>query len=132
MGVARLMLREAWEAAYLWTCCPGTFYGGGGGSFSDVCGVGRTHVICFHPPSLSTLALPSSLSLLAFPPNKYSEWLTNQHRDTYATHLGHHDQLAYIAVAQNDAVGRVRYQMLEKMLQPCGPPPAAKEDEDED
>lgn len=61
-----------------------------------------------------------------------SEWLTNQHRDTYATHLGHHDQLAYIAVAQNDAVGRVRYQMLEKMLQPCGPPPAAKDDEDED
>lgn len=42
-----------------------------------------------------------------------SEWLTNQHRDTYATHLGHHDQLAYFAVAQNDAVGRVRYQLLE-------------------
>src|SRR6056297_500137 len=60
-----------------------------------------------------------------------SEWLTNQHRDTYATHLGHHDQLAYIAVAQNDAVGRVRYQLLEKMLQPCGPPPAAKDDEDD-
>ncbi|EWM28223.1 hypothetical protein NSK_001628 [Nannochloropsis salina CCMP1776] len=59
------------------------------------------------------------------------EWLTNQHRDTYATHLGHHDQLAYIAVAQNDAVGRVRYQLLEKMLQPCGPPPAAKDDEDD-
>jgi hypothetical protein len=87
-----------------------------------------------------------------------SEWLTNQHRDTYATHIGHHDQLAYFAVAQNDAVGRVRYQMLEvsptttrldaftflmilvamplcvvslhqKMLQPCGPPPA-KEDDD--
>lgn len=43
----------------------------------------------------------------------HSEWLTNQHRDTYATHLGHHDQLAYFAVAQNDAVGRVKYQLLE-------------------
>ena len=42
-----------------------------------------------------------------------SEWLTNQHRDTYATHLGHHDQVAFFAVAQNDAVGRVRYQLLE-------------------
>ncbi len=71
-----------------------------------------------HPPT-PTLPTPS-------------EWLTNQHRDTYATHLGHHDQLAYIAVAQNDAVGRVRYQLLEKMLQPCGPPPAAKDDEEEE
>jgi hypothetical protein len=42
-----------------------------------------------------------------------SEWLTNQHRDSYATHIGHHDQLAFFAVAQNDAVGRVRYQLLE-------------------
>lgn len=86
-----------------------------------------------HSLPLSFAPLP--YPLLTLPPpsqNKHSEWLTNQHRDTYATHLGHHDQLAYIAVAQNDAVGRVRYQMLEKMLQPCGPPPAAKEDEDED
>ena len=28
---------------------------------------------------------------------------------------------------QGEAVGRVRYQLLEKMLQPCGPPPE-KED----
>jgi len=50
------------------------------------------------------------------------EWATQQHRDTYATHVGHHDQLAFVAVAQNQSLGRVKADLLEKMLQPCGPP----------
>eukprot|EP00752_Nemacystus_decipiens_P004948 g4501.t1 len=57
------------------------------------------------------------------------EWATNQHRDSIASHIGHSDLLTYFAVAENNAVGRVRYQLLEKMLQPCGPPPA-KDDDD--
>jgi len=52
------------------------------------------------------------------------EWASNQHRDTLASNIGHYDMLSFIAVAQSDSVGRVRYQLLEKMLQPCGPPPA--------
>ena len=99
----------------------------------------------------------------------HSEWATNQHRDTCASHLGHYDTLSYFAVAQvlaraqcclhtflkppsnlppadamphsryqtnphatvaqNDSIGRVRYQLLEKMLQPCGPPPEKEADE---
>ena len=55
------------------------------------------------------------------------EWASNQHRDSIASHLGHHDMLQYFAVAQGDSIGRVRYTLLEKMLQPCGPPPE-KED----
>jgi len=55
------------------------------------------------------------------------EFLTNQHRDTLSSHIGHYDHLSYYAVAQNDAIGRVRSQLLEKMLQPCGPPPKKKE-----
>mmetsp|Transcript_1640 Transcript_1640/g.2262 ORF Transcript_1640/g.2262 Transcript_1640/m.2262 type:complete len:87 (+) Transcript_1640:46-306(+) len=51
------------------------------------------------------------------------EFVTNQHRDTLASHLGHYDQLSYYAVAQNDSIGRLRSQLLEKMIQPCGPPP---------
>ncbi len=51
----------------------------------------------------------------------YSEWLTNHHRDTLASHVGHYDQLSYFAVAQNESIGRVKSQMLEGMLQPCGP-----------
>lgn len=54
--------------------------------------------------------------------SKY-EFLTNQHRDTYASHLGHYDQLSYMAVAQNESIGRMRLQFLERMVQPCGPPP---------
>ncbi|CAM9334053.1 unnamed protein product [Ectocarpus sp. 4 AP-2014] len=66
-----------------------------------------------------------------FPANHpcFSEWATNQHRDSIASHIGHSDLLMYFAVAENNAVGRVRYQLLEKMLQPCGPPPA-KDDDD--
>ena len=53
------------------------------------------------------------------------EWAANQHRDTLASNVGHYDMLSFIAVAQSDSVGRVRYQLLEKMLQPVGAPPAA-------
>ena len=63
------------------------------------------------------------------PPDFRSEWGTNQHRDTVASHIAHFDMLSYFAVAENEAIGRVRYNLQEKMLQPCGPPPE-KEDED--
>ena len=58
--------------------------------------------------------------------SKY-EFLTNQHRDTYASHLGHYDQLSYMAVAQNESIGRMRLQFLERMVQPCGPKPPTKD-----
>ena len=55
------------------------------------------------------------------------EWLSNQHRDTYASILGHHDQLLYYATAENESLARVRLNMLHKMVQPCGPPPPTKD-----
>lgn len=58
--------------------------------------------------------------------SKY-EWISNQHRDTYASHVSHYDQLSYYAVAQNDSIGRTRLQFLEKMILPCGPPPPPKD-----
>mmetsp|Transcript_29555 Transcript_29555/g.42278 ORF Transcript_29555/g.42278 Transcript_29555/m.42278 type:complete len:94 (+) Transcript_29555:65-346(+) len=54
------------------------------------------------------------------------EWATNIHRDTLSSHVGHYDQLSYFAVAQNESIGRVRAQMLEKMILPCGLPPKPK------
>ncbi|KAI9918183.1 hypothetical protein PsorP6_013157 [Peronosclerospora sorghi] len=66
----------------------------------------------------------SSLTLLRLS----SEWAMNQHRDTLASHLGHTDMLAYFAVVENESMGRVRYNILEKMLQPCGPPPPKEEE----
>jgi len=52
--------------------------------------------------------------------------VVNHHRDTAASALGHADLTAYYAIAENESIGRVKFTLLEKMLQPCGPPPAAK------
>ena len=59
--------------------------------------------------------------------NKW-EWLTNQHRDSYASYLGHFDMLNYFAIVENESKARVRFNLMEKMLQPCGPPPERPED----
>lgn len=58
------------------------------------------------------------------------EWVTNMHRDTYASHVGHYDQMSFYAVAMNESVGRTKREFLEKMLIPCGRPNVGgKEDE---
>ncbi|XP_039255430.1 splicing factor 3B subunit 5-like [Styela clava] len=51
------------------------------------------------------------------------EWLTNQHRDSLASYIGHPDLLSHIAIAENETRARVRFNVLERMFQPCGPPP---------
>ena len=43
----------------------------------------------------------------------HSEWISNHHRDTFASHIGHYDLLSYMAVAENEAVARTRYKLLE-------------------
>lgn len=79
----------------------------------------------------------------------YSEWLTHQHRDTCASIVGHPTLASYLAIADGESIGRVRFEMTEvdcsssenvstaefsciflsqRMLQPCGPPP--KKDEE--
>jgi len=55
------------------------------------------------------------------------EWLSNQHRDSLASYVGHHTLLAYFAIANGNAMGRERYQILEKMIQPCGNAPPVDE-----
>lgn len=52
-----------------------------------------------------------------------SEWLVNQHRDSYASYLGHYNILMHIAVAENESIGRVKFNMLEVRLAspPCVP-----------
>ena len=51
--------------------------------------------------------------------SKY-EWVTNMHRDTLASHVGHYDQLSYYAVAQNESIGRVKKEYIEKMSKRYG------------
>ncbi|CDH49926.1 splicing factor 3b subunit 5 [Lichtheimia corymbifera JMRC:FSU:9682] len=55
------------------------------------------------------------------------EWMTNQHRDSYASFIGHAPLLNYFSIAENECSARVKFNLMEKMLQPCGPPPAREE-----
>jgi len=52
-----------------------------------------------------------------------SEWALNQHRDTIAHHLGRPSMLMYMGAAENESMGRISFNLYEKMLQPCGLPP---------
>ncbi|RSH84113.1 uncharacterized protein EHS24_005612 [Apiotrichum porosum] len=52
------------------------------------------------------------------------ELLTNQHRDTLSSIVGHPPLLAYLSIADGECQARERFEVLERMLQPCGVPPA--------
>ncbi|KAK7740690.1 hypothetical protein SLS53_005158 [Cytospora paraplurivora] len=56
------------------------------------------------------------------------EWKTNIHRDTKASIVGHTPLLAYMSLAQNEPMAKVRAQLIRQMVQPVGPPPP-REDE---
>lgn len=51
------------------------------------------------------------------------EWATQMHRDMLAAQAGHYHMLQYASIAENSAPERVRAAMIERMLQPVGPPP---------
>jgi splicing factor 3B subunit 5 len=51
------------------------------------------------------------------------EWATNIHRDSLASYIGHHNMLAYFALAENEAPERMRHTFMQRMVQPCGKPP---------
>jgi splicing factor 3B subunit 5 len=59
------------------------------------------------------------------------EWAVNIHRDSYASFVGHHPLCAYMALAENESIGRQKYTCLQKMLQPCGLPPLKPGEEEE-
>ncbi|MQL90897.1 hypothetical protein Taro_023499, partial [Colocasia esculenta] len=56
------------------------------------------------------------------------EWAVNIQRDSYASYIGHYPILAYFALAENESIGRERYNFMQKMLLPCGLPPEREED----
>lgn len=79
------------------------------------------------------------------------------HRDSFASYIGHSGMVLYFALAENEAVGRrgtgaalhlmtpaglfvqllppwrprrVKFNLMQKMLLPCGVPPAKKAEEE--
>ncbi|KAI9012603.1 splicing factor 3B subunit 5/RDS3 complex subunit 10 [Phycomyces blakesleeanus] len=55
------------------------------------------------------------------------EWLTNQQRDSYASYVGHNSLLSFFSVAENECKARVKMNIMEKMVRPCGVPPVREE-----
>ncbi len=49
-------------------------------------------------------------------------------RDTSSSIVGHPPLLAYSALADGECKARVKFELTEKMLQPCGPPPQKEDD----
>lgn len=52
------------------------------------------------------------------------EWACNVKRDTSASVVANHSMASYQAIGMNQSIGRVKYQMKEDMLMPCGVAPA--------
>lgn len=49
----------------------------------------------------------------------------NIQRDSYASYFGHHTTLQYFAVAENESIGRVKYNFMQVSTgSPTGPPPS--------
>lgn len=42
-----------------------------------------------------------------------SDWLTHQHRDTLASIVGHPTLTSYLAIADGESIGRVKFEMTE-------------------
>merc|ERR1712117_710686 len=50
------------------------------------------------------------------------DWAVNQHRDSLASYQGHYDLTNHFSIAENESKARIRFSLMESMLQPCGPP----------
>ncbi|ODQ80047.1 hypothetical protein BABINDRAFT_161689 [Babjeviella inositovora NRRL Y-12698] len=55
------------------------------------------------------------------------EWMSNVHRDTYASFAGNAALCLYYSVAMNESLSLTRTRFIEKMIQPCGPKPTEEE-----
>ncbi|KAF2476910.1 splicing factor 3B, subunit 5, partial [Lindgomyces ingoldianus] len=51
------------------------------------------------------------------------EWTSNIARDSLASYIGHPPMLQYMAIGTGQPREKMRIQLLERMIQPVGPPP---------
>ena len=62
---------------------------------------------------LPDLCFESLTAQCTFCPRGRSEWGVNQHRDSLALYVGFDSLTQYIAVAENESVGRVKFNCLQ-------------------
>ncbi|KAF2199528.1 splicing factor 3B, subunit 5 [Delitschia confertaspora ATCC 74209] len=55
------------------------------------------------------------------------EWTSNIARDSYASYIGHPALLQYMSIGLGQPREKLRAQMIDKMIQPVGPPPEPKD-----
>lgn len=69
---------------------------------------------------------PPPESVHAHWPTYYSDWLTHQHRDTLTSIVGHPTLTSFLAIAEGQAIGRVKFEMTEVSLGLCPYNPCSK------
>ncbi|PSN67913.1 splicing factor 3B subunit 5/RDS3 complex subunit 10 [Corynespora cassiicola Philippines] len=55
------------------------------------------------------------------------EFTSNVQRDSLASYVGHPPMLQYMSIGLGQSIEKTRVQMLERMIQPVGPPPPNKD-----
>lgn len=48
----------------------------------------------------------------------FSEWLVNQHRDSFASYIGHPNLVEFFAIAENESKARVKFNFLQVCIAP--------------
>ncbi|KAL1600519.1 hypothetical protein SLS60_006905 [Paraconiothyrium brasiliense] len=56
------------------------------------------------------------------------EWTSNIARDSLASYIGHPPLLQYMSIGLGQPREKTRVQLLERMIQPVGPPPKSMND----
>ena len=59
------------------------------------------------------------------------EWVVNHHRDSAASYIGHSHLSMLFGVVENESQARIRYNLLQKMVAPCGKEPATEKEDSE-
>ena len=57
--------------------------------------------------------MPSLNSIRHGADGALSDWLTHQHRDTLSSIVGHPTLTSYLAIADGEATGRIKFEMTE-------------------
>ena len=57
------------------------------------------------------------LVLVSLPPS--SDWVVNQHRDSLASYIGHHNLTEFFAVAENESKARIKFNCLQVCVCVC-------------
>uniref|UniRef100_A0A7I4CNM9 Splicing factor subunit n=1 Tax=Physcomitrium patens TaxID=3218 RepID=A0A7I4CNM9_PHYPA len=83
----------------------------------------HAHTDCYRSEKFVSFGTQFPFGCDSFSLPSCSEWAVNIQRDSYASYIGHAPLLAFFAVAENESIGRVRYNFMQRMLLPCGKPP---------